>query len=232
VELLKEILQFTDAIPYLLQGALITLALVAGALGVGFILGLPMAMGQVYGGRAARRLIGLYIWFFRGLPVLILLFLFYFGLFSLFRLNLAAFPAAILVLGLRSAAYQSQIFRGGIQSLGQGQMLAARALGMGTLRAIWYVVLPQTLRVSIPSWSNEYCILLKDSAVTYAIGVMEILTRGNFIATRTYQPMPIFLICAAIFIVLTYGGTKLLHILERKVKIPGFEERGGGELAS
>jgi polar amino acid transport system permease protein len=229
--MLKEILQFTPMLPYLLQGALITLVLVAGALAVGFSLGLPMALGQVYGGKAARRLIGLYVWFFRGLPVLILLFLFYYGFFSLFKLNLAAFPAAILVLGLRSAAYQSQIFRGSIQSLGQGQMLAARAMGMGTLRAIWYVILPQTLRVSIPSWSNEYCILLKDSAVTYAIGVMEILTRGNFIAVRTYQPMPVFLICAVIFIVLTYGGTRLLHEVERKVKIPGFEERGGGKLA-
>ncbi len=231
MELLKEILQFIDVVPYLLQGALITLALVAGALSVGFGLGLPMALGQVYLRGTARRLIDIYIWFFRGLPVLILLFLFYFGLFSLFKLNLAAFPAAILVLGLRSAAYQSQIFRGSIQSLGQGQMLAAKALGMGTVRAIWYVILPQSLRVSIPSWSNEYCILLKDSAVTYAIGVMEILTRGNFIATRTYQPMPVFLICAVIFIILTYGGTKLLHVLERKVKIPGFEERGGGNLA-
>ncbi len=94
--------------------------------------------------------------------------------------NLTALTAAILVLGFRSAAYQSQIFRGSIQSIGEGQMLAARSLGMSKIEAIWNIILPQTLRISIPGWSNEYSIILKDSAVTYAIGVMEILTRAKF----------------------------------------------------
>jgi polar amino acid transport system permease protein len=183
-----------------------------------------MAVGQVYGNKYISGIISFYVWFFRGLPVLVLLFLFYFGLFSLLGFNLSAFTAAILVLGLRSAAYQSQIFRGSIQSLNEGQMLAARSIGMTKVEAIWHVILPQALRISIPGWSNEYAILLKDSAVTYAVGVMEILTRANFVATRTYRPMPIFLTCAVIFIVLTYGGVKLLDLLENKVKIPGYGE--------
>jgi polar amino acid transport system permease protein len=199
--------------------------LVGGALGLGFVMGVPMAVGQVYGNKYLSGLISLYVWFFRGLPVLVLLFLFYFGLFSLLGLNLPAFTAAILVLGLRSAAYQSQIFRGSIQSLGEGQMLAARSLGMKKSEAILYIILPQALRISIPGWSNEYAILLKDSAITYAIGVMEVLTRANFIATRTYKPMPIFLACAVIFIILTYGGVKILDLLENKVRIPGYGER-------
>jgi len=214
-----------QSLPYMLKGTLITIGLVGGALGLGFVIGIPMAVGQVYGNKYLSGLISLYVWFFRGLPVLVLLFLFYFGLFSILGLNLPAFTAAILVLGLRSAAYQSQIFRGSIQSLGEGQMLAARSLGMKKSEAILYIILPQALRISIPGWSNEYAILLKDSAITYAVGVMEILTRANFIATRTYKPMPIFLTCAVIFIILTYGGVKILDLLENKVRIPGYRER-------
>jgi len=221
----ENLLMIYQALPYLLKGSLITIGLVGGALFLGFIIGIPMAVGQVYGSRFVANLIFFYVWFFRGLPVLVLLFLFYFGLFSLLGLNLPAFTAAILVLGLRSAAYQSQIFRGSIQSLGEGQMLAARSLGMKKSEAILYIILPQALRISIPGWSNEYAILLKDSAITYAIGVMEILTRANFIATRTYKPMPIFLTCAVIFIILTYGGVKILDLLENKMRIPGYGER-------
>ena len=213
-----------QSFPYLIRGVIITVGLVTGALGLGFALGIPMAVGQGYGNKYVSGIISFYVWFFRGLPVLVLLFLFYFGLFSLLGFNLSAFTAAILVLGLRSAAYQSQIFRGSIQSLNEGQMLAARSIGMTKIEAILHIILPQALRISIPGWSNEYAILLKDSAVTYAVGVMEILTRANFVATRTYKPMPIFLTCAIIFIVLTYGGVKLLDLLENKVKIPGYGE--------
>ncbi|MDD5016064.1 MAG: amino acid ABC transporter permease [Atribacterota bacterium] len=214
-----------QSLPYLLNGSIINLKMVIGALGLGFIIGIPMAVGQVYGNKYLSSLISFYVWFFRGLPELVLLFLFYFGLFSLIGLNLSAFTAAILVLGLRSAAYQSQIFRGSIQSIGEGQMLACRSLGMSKFKAISYIILPQALRISIPGWSNEYSIILKDSAISYAIGVIELMTKGNFIVARTYKPMPIYLTCAAIFLILTYGGVELLSLLENKVKIPGY---GGG----
>jgi polar amino acid transport system permease protein len=220
----KNILLIYQTLPYLLQGLSITLALVGGALGLGFIIGIPMAIGQVYGNKFIAGLISVYVWFFRGLPVLVLLFLFYFGLFNLLQLSLSAFTSAILVLGLISAAYQSQIFRGSIKSIGEGQMLAALSLGIKKYDAILSIILPQALRISIPGWSNEYAVLLKDSAIAYAIGVMEILTRAQFVATRTYQPLPVFFLSAVIFIILTYGGIKLLSLLERKVRIPGYGE--------
>lgn len=219
---IKNALLIFQTAPYILQGLLVTLGLVVGALALGFIIGIPMAIGQVYGNRFVSNLVSIYVWFFRGLPVLVLLFLFYFGLFSLFNLNLSAFTSAVLVLGLVSAAYQSQIFRGSINSIGKGQMLAALSLGISKFDAIFNIILPQALRISIPGWSNEFSILLKDSAVTYAIGVMEVLTRAHFVATRTYQPLPIFFLSAVIFIILTYGGVKLLAVLEHRVRIPGY----------
>jgi len=223
--MLEDLAMLYHALPYLLKGSIVTIELVAGALGLGLVVGIPMAVGQVYGSKPVSNLISFYVWFFRGLPVLVLLFLFYFGLFPLLNLDLSAFAAAVLVLGLRSTAYQSQIFRGSIQSLGSGQMLAARSIGMSRFKAICHIILPQALRISIPGWSNEYSIILKDSAITYALGVMEILTRGNFIATRTYKPMPVFLTCAVIFLILTYGGVKLLDLLEKKVRTPGYGGR-------
>ena len=213
-----------EALPFLLQGIITTLGLVLSALFLGFIIGVPLAIGQVFASSGIKKIIGIYVWFFRGLPILVLLFLFYYGLFTMIGLNLSAFMAAVLVLGLRSSAYQSQIFRGSIQSLGKGQLMAAYSLGMSKGKAIWNIILPQALRISIPGWSNEYPAMLTESAITYAIGVMEILTRGNFIASRTYRPMPIYLTCAIIFLLLSYSGMKLLHLLEEKVRMPGFEK--------
>ncbi|MBN2124625.1 MAG: amino acid ABC transporter permease [Deltaproteobacteria bacterium] len=211
-----------DALPYLLHGALITLALVLGAMVLGFTLGVLLAVGQVYGPPYLRRLVWIYVWFFRGVPLLVLLFLFYFGLFSLLNINLSAFTVAVIVLGLISAAYQSQIFRGAIGSLPDGQVKAARAIGMSDGKAILYVVLPQALRLSIPGWSNEYSIVLKDSAVAYALGVTEVMARAHFVASRTYQHLPLYFTAGLIFLALTYLGTRSLRILQERVRIPGY----------
>jgi len=212
-----------DWSPYILRGVASTLGLVLIALALGVLLGLPMALGQVYGSRPVRWIIGVYVWFFRGLPILVLLFLFWFGIFPATGLcHLSAFVVGAVVLGLRGAAYQSQIFRGSIQSVGEGQMIAARSLGMSRFAAIRSVILPQALRIALPAWSNEYPNILTDSAVCYAIGVVELLTITSRIVVQTHITMPIYLTAAAIFIVLNYGGLKLLHALEESVAIPGF----------
>ena len=177
---------------------------------------------------SVRLLARVYVWFFRGVPLLVLLFLFYFGLFSVLGINLSAFTVAIIVLGLISAAYQSQIFRGAILSLPEGQFKAARALGMSDLKAISFVILPQALRFSIPGWSNEYSIVLKDSAVVFALGVAEIMARTHFVATRTYQYLPLYLAAGFLYLVLTFMGVKALRMLEERVRIPGYSRPGVG----
>jgi polar amino acid transport system permease protein len=211
-----------DAMPYILVGFLETAGLVFGAMGLGLLMGVPLAVGQVYGNRVVRILVGTYVWFFRGVPVVVLLLLFYFGLFALIGLNLSAFAAAALVLGLTSAAYQSQIFRGSIQSLPQGQFKAAQALGMSNRVAITSIILPQALRFSIPGWSNEYSIILKDSAVAFVIGVTEIMARTHFVASRTFEHLPLFIAAGLLYYVLTYLGVTGLRKLEKKVRIAGY----------
>jgi polar amino acid transport system permease protein len=211
-----------EALPYLLKGALVTSEIVIGAMGIGLVLGVHMAVGQVYGNRVVRWLVGLYVWFFRGVPVLVLLFLFYFGLFTLVRLNLSAFAASTLVLGMTTAAYQSQIFRGAILSLPRGQLQAARALGMSDIKAIISIILPQALRFSIPGWSNEYSIILKDSALAFVLGTSEIMARSHFVASRTYQDLPLYITAGCLYFILTWLGVRALLKLEAKVRIPGY----------
>ena len=180
-----------DALPFILGGTVVTVCAVAIALGMGLVFGVPLAVAQVYGGGIARRCVGLYVWFFRGVPILVLLFLFY-GLFVSWGLNPNPFLISCCVMGCTSTAYQSQIFRGAIQSLPQGQLKAARALGMRDTEAIRSIILPQAMRLSIPGWANEFSILLKDSAVCYVLGTQEIMSRANAVATRTHEHLAMF----------------------------------------
>jgi len=113
-----------NVFPYMLGGSLVTILVVLGAMGLGLFLGIPLAVGQVYGNQAVRWAVGLYVWFFRGVPLLVLLFLFYFGLFAVLEINLTAFTVAVMVLGMISGAYQSQIIRGAILSLPEGHPFA------------------------------------------------------------------------------------------------------------
>ena len=219
---MKTLQVLCDSFPYLLGGAGVTAAAVTGAMLLGLLIGVNLAVVQVYCDAWPRRLVGLYVWFFRGVPILVLLFLFYFGLFSVLGINLSTFVAVILVLGMTSGAYQSQIYRGAIQSLPQGQLKAARALGMSDRRAILSIILPQALRLSIPGFSNEYSILLKDSALAYALGTPEIMARTHFVASRTYEHLPLYLMAALLYFALTWIGVKLLRKLEEKVRIPGY----------
>ncbi len=211
-----------EGLPYILQGTWVTLAVVFGALALGLVLGLVLAVGHVYGKPAVRRGIGLYVWFFRGIPLLVLLFLFYFGILGALKLELSPFVVAIIVLGLISSAYQSQIIRGAIKSLPEGQMKAARAIGMSDRQAIVFTILPQALRLAIPGWSNEYTVILKDSAVTYALGVAELMTRAHHVAARTYQHFWLYILVGIIFMVLTFCGTRAMAMIEKKVAIKGY----------
>ncbi|MBQ3893250.1 MAG: amino acid ABC transporter permease [Desulfovibrio sp.] len=215
-----------EAFPYILEGTLVTVLLVVGALALGFCIGVPMAVAQVYGSVLLSSLVRLYVWFFRGVPVLLLLFLFYYGVFGMLGLEISTIGASCLVLGMTSAAYQSQIFRGAIQSIPPGQLKAGRALGMKDSQSIIHVILPQALRLSIPGWSNEYSILLKDSAMCFALGTPEIMARTHFVASRTYEHLPLYITAGLIYFAITLAGVSMLRKLEKKVRIPGYNQAG------
>lgn len=215
-----------DSLPYLLQGASITIGIVISAMLIGLVIGIFMSVGLVYGNKPVRYLLTGYVWVFRGVPVVVLLFLFYFGLFTYLGLNFSAFVSVTIVLGMTTGAYQANIFRGAILSLPQGQFKAASALGMTNAQAIRNIVLPQILRVSIPAWSNEYSIILKDSALAFVIGAPEIMARTQFVASRTYQHLSLYITAGIIYFLLTWTGVILLRKLENYLRIPGYSHHG------
>lgn len=210
------------ALPYLLAGVGNTALIVAAAMFIGLVIGVPAAAALVYGPRWLRALLALYLWFFRGVPVLALLFLFYFGLFTWLDIKISALAAVAIVLGCTTGAYQANIFRGAILSLPPGQFRAACALGMGRWQAIRTIILPQALRLAIPAWSNEYSIILKDSALAFVVGAPEIMARTQFVASRTYQHLPLYIAAGVLYFLLTWAGVTALRALERKVRIPGY----------
>lgn len=212
-------------LPVLLQGLLVNLELLAGLLSLGLAVGVVVALTQVYAPRPLRAVALAYEWFFRGVPELVLLFLFYFGP-SQFGVEISAFLAAVLALGFRSSAYQSQIFRGAIQAISPGQSLAARSLGMSRLGVIRHVILPQALRLSLAGWSNEFSSVLKDTTLAYGIGVVEVMRQARYLTARNFPlALPAFLTVALLFLVLTYVGNFGIGLLERRLRVPGLEMR-------
>ena len=210
-----------NALPSILGGGLVTIGNVTISLAMGLVLGVPLAVAQVYGGPWLRRMVALYVWFFRGVPILVLLFLCY-GFFISLGLPADPFLICCLVLGCTSTAYQSQIFRGAIESLPQGQLNAARALGMGEGTGICSIILPQAMRLSIPGWANEFSILLKDSALVSVLGTMELMSRTKAIATSTAEYSAFYLTAALLYFLITILGVRSLRWAEKSLRIPGY----------
>ena len=200
-----------------------TLVLTAFGILLGTTFGIALAMGRSYGKKLLSFSILIYEKVFRGIPLLVLFFLIYFGLPQI-GINLDAFTSAILGLGLRSAAYQAQIFRGAINSIPEGQITAAYSLGMSKLKAIRHVILPQVLRLSIPGWSNEFTILLKDTSLAFTIGVIELMRQGRYIQVRDPDlVLIVFLLIAVIYFLLVFTANKTLRYAEKKYQMAGYQ---------
>ena len=210
---------------YLLLGALITVALTATSIVLGFLLGFPAGAIELYGGRYSGgfvRKAGVAI---RGTPILVIMVFtfFVFPLEWLFVLPVSEpFQAAMLALGVRSAAYQSQIFRGALQSIDAGQFEAARSIGLSKWAAIRHVLVPQALRRSVPGFQNEFTIVLKDTSIAFAIGLGELLRRSNDLMTQqTSAALELFLFASLIYFVLTVSTNRTLDLVNDRYAIPG-----------
>lgn len=211
-----------DNAPYLLEGLGVTIELAIGLLALGLLVGLALALTQVYGQRGLPLLATLIERLFRAIPAVVLLFLFYYGIAGFY--NISSFTAAILALGMRSAAYQSQIFRGAILSIPTGQMTAARAIGMSRTVAVRTIILPQALRQATGPWTNEALSELKDTSLAYTIGVVELMRHASYIVSANYgHTLLVYSTAAAAYFVLSLGMSAALNALNRKLAVPGFE---------
>ncbi|MFC2100088.1 amino acid ABC transporter permease [Candidatus Bipolaricaulota bacterium] len=208
-------------LPILFQGLGMTLLLLTCSLGIGFVLGIPIGILNVFGPMPVRLVLKGFDLVMRGFPAIVLLFLVYFGLGRLEGIHLTSLQAAILALGLRSAAYQGQLVRGAIEMVDLGQLEAARALGLPLLQAIRCVVLPQAIRFSLPSLANEYSVVLKDTALAFTVGVLEMMSRAKFLAASTREITLVYVAVAIVYWVLTQIGLLGFYAIERGTRIPG-----------
>lgn len=211
-----------EIMPALLKGAVVTLELTVCSISLGFILGVALALGRLYGKRPVSLFCTGYIEFFRGTPLLVQLLILYYGL-PPYGIRLSSFVAGILGLGLNSAAYQAEYFRGAIQSVSQGEIMAARAIGMSRFKAIVNIILPQMFRIVIPSWSNELIYTLKYSSVAYMIGAPELMAQAKFIAAANFRYFEVFLVVAFIYLIAVVILSRILSVVEKRVRIPGLQ---------
>ncbi len=211
-------MDFFPFFTYILGGTFITLAVTAIALPMGLLFGIAFALVRVYGGKNLSALAAIYSTVMRGIPPIVLLFIIYFIVAG--TINISAFWAGSIALGIISSSYQMEIFRGAIQSVSGGQEIAGRAIGLTRMQTIRYITLPQALRIAIPPWSNEASTVIKDSSLVYAIGVAEILRRAQMIGARSFQMLLAFSIAALIYFILVFATNRGLDWLERRTRIP------------
>ncbi|WP_297487363.1 amino acid ABC transporter permease [Thermococcus sp.] len=209
------------AMRMLLEGAKMTVVLSVLSIILGLLLGLPVAIMETYGGRLLRYVAMVYEGTLRGIPLLAIYMVIFFSMPLLTGIGLPAFWAAVIGLGIRSSAYQSQIFRSTIQAVGEGQIEAAYSLGMSKLETLRYVVLPQAIRMAVPAWMNEYVIVLKDTSIALAIGIVELTRQAQYLVSITGEPFRYYGLAAFLYLIMVLPLTYLAGVLARKYGIKG-----------
>lgn len=212
-----------EHLPLIVNGLILTIEVTLFGIFAGLALGSVLAIGDMYGGRAISALIRIYVEFFRGSPLLVQLFIFQYALPTLIPIPMNPYITGFAVFALNSAAYQKGYIKGAMETVCEDQMMAGLSIGMSRWQTIRYVVLPQTLRIVIPAWSNEFCSLTKSTAALGLVGALELLGVGKTIAGQTYRVFETWIVIAIIYLVWITLFTKIADIIYEKKKIPGIE---------
>ncbi len=208
---------------FLINGFLITVEVTLIGVGLGLILGILAALGDIYGGRIIKIIVNAYVEFFRGSPLIIQLFIFYFTIPYITGLRMDVMITAILTLALNSGAYQKGYLKGAMEAVFKDQLMAAISLGLPMWKIFLYVVVPQALRIVIPAWSNELASMGKSTTALIVIGVREFLNTGISITAQTFRPLETYAFITIVYFIWIYTMLKALDILYNRIKIPGLE---------
>ena len=200
-----------DSLPLLIGGAGITIQITLMSVGFGFFIGLVVALMNLSRFKVIRLIAKCYVELFRGTPLLVQIFMIYFGGPKLL--------GAIVNANGAPGAYVSEIFRAGIQSINKGQMEAGRSLGLTWFQTMRYVIMPQAFKAIIPPLGNEFIAMLKDTSLVAVIGFEELTRRGQLIIARTYGSFEIWTAVAVIYLIMTLTISRLVAYLERKYNI-------------
>ncbi|WP_438996965.1 amino acid ABC transporter permease [Candidatus Puniceispirillum sp.] len=192
-----------------------TLRLFIVCLILGMSLGLLVALGRRSRTKAVRWASTAFVEFFRNTPVLVQILWFYYALPILAPVEISPFTAAILGISLNSAAYSAEIYRGGIQSIEPGQWEAAKAIGMNGLQVLRRIVLPQAIRRIVPALTNRGIEIFKMSTLASVVAYVEMLQQGKLIASLNFNPLEVYTVVAALFMIILYPLVRVTYAVER-----------------
>lgn len=198
-----------------LEGAAYTLGISVASFLIAVVLGVLLAVGRLYGDPVTRGLTRAYIELFRGTPVLLQLYVMYFGVGARFHLD--ATTSSVLALGLNYAAYEAEVYRGALGAIPRGQTEASKALGMGTWQTLWHVLLPQGFRIALPPMTNDFVSLLKDSSLVGVIAVIELTKRTQILAFDMHSWVVPGIACAVLYMAMSFPLSELARRLERRL---------------
>jgi polar amino acid transport system substrate-binding protein len=203
--------------PTLLKGAGITVGISMVSMAIAVTLGLFLTLVRLYGTRWVAALATAYIEFYRGTPLLIQLYILYYGLPNI-GITLSPLAAAFIGLGMCYAAYEAELYRAGIHSVQKGQSEAALSLGMSRHQALRWVVLPQALRIATPGITNDFIALFKDSSLVSVIAMVELTKTYNILAATTLRFFELGLVVAVLYFAMSYPLSLMARRLEQKLK--------------
>lgn len=209
-----------QSVPLLLQGVKLTILITAIGLFFGFILGAVAGLMKLSRKAVLRKIAGAYIESIRGTPLMVQVMFLYFGLPLATGTRVAPLVAGITAIAVNSGAYIAEVVRGAVQSIDPGQVEAGRSIGLTRFQTMRYVIWPQAFRRMIPPLGNQFIISLKDTSLLVVIGVGELTRQGQEIIADTFRAFEVWLTVAIMYLVLTMTLSKVLAILERRMKIP------------
>jgi polar amino acid transport system substrate-binding protein len=204
-------------IPTLLHGAAITIFISATSMALAITLGLLLCLMRIYGTTPLRTAATTYIEIYRGTPLLIQLYILYYGLPNI-GITLSPLMAAFLGLGMNYAAYEAEIYRAGISAVPKGQMEAALSLGMPRFLALKRIILPQGLKIAVPGVTNDFIALFKDSSLVSVIALVELTKTYNILAATTLRFFELGIIVAILYFAMSYPLSLLARRLEERLK--------------
>ncbi|HSQ83441.1 MAG TPA: amino acid ABC transporter permease [Desulfobacterales bacterium] len=211
----------TQLIPALNRGLVMSIKLIIPSGLIGLMLGIVIGTLRTFGHATVRKAANAYAAVFRGTPLVVQLFLLYFGLPNI-GIYLDAYTAVVVGFILCSSAYHSEYIRGSLLSIKKGQFLAAQSMGFSTFKTMCNIIIPQAVRRALPGCGNEIIYLIKYSSLAYIITCIELTGEGKIIATRTFRFTEVFLVIGFYYLVLVTMASLGLQRLEKKLKIPGF----------
>ncbi|MBN4665102.1 amino acid ABC transporter permease [Pandoraea nosoerga] len=208
-----------QSMPVLLQGTVLTIKFALMSMVFGLAIGIVVAIMGIGKIRVLRAVARAYVSVMRGTPLLVQIFVVYYGLPGI-GISLEPTPAGVLTLSLNVGAYLSESMRGALEGMPRGQWLASYSLGLSYWQTLRYVIAPQALRIAVPSLGNSLISLIKDTSLVSVITVTELLRSAQEVIASTYQPLPLYLACAAIYWVLSTGLSALQRRIEKRLALP------------